>query len=637
MSDSGPASSSPAEGPAAEGDIPQRSPESGPSAARSRASWPLLAGAFVAIVALVCTVLLVRRDGDEAGKPADAPVKPPRALALVRGGAGGAEKADAAMSTSAMPYFGEIEYKLQGTLPDLGKAAPVYQVVATSVTAADVSRLASALGINATPQESQGMWIASDGSTTLTVSSGGGMWSVSYGRYAAGVDAGQTKPGHAGGADGSAPTDGSVSPDGSVSSDGSVATGGSSGSGTAGVDETRPHGPVDVTEPAFAPDQPIDPGLDIEPMPVPAPYEPPVVEAPKNLPSPADAERIARDLLTKMGVTGDWKVEVTDGGAVGYAVSCAANTECPQATTTSVVTSRNVTFHRVVDGIATVGLEWMVELGDNAVVLNLNGVLATLEKVSDYPLRSTQDVYNDLVNGTGFGGGGPVPMGLADHGGVITEPNAVTRAPAPAGPAGDPSGNTSSGSSGGGGTSGDGTTTETVIADPTLPICDGGTPCQSIPPGVPPRPPETVTTFPGTVVIEPMPYPEPIPAPMPEPLPEPLPEPDPIVITITGAERGLMVVPAFEGGTMVTYLVPSYRFLGTHADGGAFQTELVAIERSFLAEPQYPTPTPSDKGREPLPDPMPEPKPEPLPDPTPEPTPEPMPPVSIAEGRPTDG
>ena len=89
-----------------------------------RRAWPLVAGAFVVLVVVVCGVLLVRRGADEAAPPVDTSAKP-RPLGLIRGAPGGA-KDTAAMSAEAMP-IGRTEYRLQGTLPDLGKTGAVHQ------------------------------------------------------------------------------------------------------------------------------------------------------------------------------------------------------------------------------------------------------------------------------------------------------------------------------------------------------------------------------------------------------------------------------------------------------------------------------------------------------------------------------
>jgi hypothetical protein len=73
------------------------------------------------------------------------------------------------------------------------------------------------------------------------------------------------------------------------------------------------------------------------------------------------------------------------------------------------------------------------------------------------------------------------------------------------------------------------------------------------------------------------------------PVTEPIPDVEPIVITITGAERGATVMPAWEDGDDAAYLVPTYVFIGTYDDGSEFRTELVAIDRSYVVEPDLPT------------------------------------------------
>jgi hypothetical protein len=131
------------------------------------------------------------------------------------------------------------------------------------------------------------------------------------------------------------------------------------------------------------------------------PFEPP--SPPKNLPSAAEAERIARDLLDRMGVLdgADWDAEVTDNGAVtALAVECGPGRECQPEET--VVLSRSVTLHRALDGHRVSGLAWYVDVGDEGVVGAASGSFARLDLVDDYPLRPVRDAYDELVR-TGGG------------------------------------------------------------------------------------------------------------------------------------------------------------------------------------------------------------------------------------------
>jgi hypothetical protein len=535
----------------------------------SRQAWPLVAGAFVVLVVVVCGVLFVRRGADEASPPVNAGAKP-RTLGLIRGAPGGA-KDTAAMASEAMP-IGKTEFRLQGTLPDLGSSAAVHQLTAPPMGVNEVTRLANALGITAAPQQNQNAWVVTDGSATLTLNAAAGQWNVSFGHYS--LNAGGGTSGSSGSGGGT--VTGASTP--------AAASQPSSGPAQPPLTAVAPGAPAGPTDPGVAeggPDvKPVDPGV----TPSPQPVEPPAVQAPQNLPSAADAERIARELLEKMGITAEWKVEVTDAGSMGYAVSCPADVDCTEATSTTVVTSRNVAFHRVVDGITTVGLDWSVEIGDNARIENVYGVSATLQKVADYPLRPTADVYHDLVDGTGFSPG-VVPLGsppMMTAGGpavdVITPAvgEATTDSPG-ANASDDPVGANPSG---------------TAAPTPPMPTCPVGAKCPSNVPATVPAP--TVPTGGETPISTP-----PVSAPSTE-VPLPIPEAAPVVITVTGAERGLAVVAGFEGGQSVQYLVPTYRFIGTYADGGHYQVELVAIDKALVAEPQVPTPMPTPgNGQEP--------------------------------------
>ncbi len=357
-----------------------------PADPRSRTTTLL---ASVAAIALAAAGLAVLASGDDDG---------PVPLTLQSRGTNTLSGEDAAAGapadarTDLLPFpTTTFEYRLAGALADLGSTAPVYRLVAPDggnrvLDAAEIARMADALGIAAAPVElDYGGWEASDGERTLSVSGDASGWFVSVAN-----GPGLTRDGVI--------VDGS----GGASADGSTGT---------GTDSVEP----DTT----APD--TDPGLEPEPVPVPEPTPVPVPEPtpvpvpePVDLPDPAEAQRIAEDLLAALGVLdgADWQFTVNDGTTMGIAVSCVEGTVCDDTVEPPVLTSRSVVAQRMVDGRAVIGLEWYVEVGDLGLVQYAGGMLADLERVDDYPLQSTTDVYDALVHGD-FGGG-PVPLGAPE-------------------------------------------------------------------------------------------------------------------------------------------------------------------------------------------------------------------------------
>lgn len=279
----------------------------------------------------------------------------PRPLPLLSAvGGDGAEARAAADAMRVAP----IEYTLAGELPDLGAAAPVWRVRSPMAAAEAARRVASALGLAGDVREQDGVATLTAGEIEVSVyDNGGGLYVSAY-----------RLP------------------------DAAARSGGSEGVGTSASAVPAPDGPVSSDDPL--------PPVTIEPMPI-APPPPP--QAPANLPSAAEAERIARDLLAAIGVDGDLTAEVTDSSSYGVAVACAEGSDCPPVPD-PVVLSRSVTLRSTIDGRAVTGLDWYVEVGDEGVVQSAGGTWARLERVGDYPLRPVADVYDDLVSGKGFGG-----------------------------------------------------------------------------------------------------------------------------------------------------------------------------------------------------------------------------------------
>lgn len=563
-------------------------------------AWLGRAAIAVLAVALVAGGIALARDGDdESGGGSD--LDP---LALSLGGPNGAEAA-----ADAIYPGGGYEYRLEGTLPDLGSEAPVYRLVRPDLTADDVAAMAAAVGIGATPQlQSDGSWLADDGSHSLSLYPGPGSWSVSYG----GASFGATEPG----------------------SPGDVAV--------EVIEDSEP--PVTHT----------------------VPLDPPDISTPTNLPDEATAEQIARDLLDSLGVLDDaeWQVTVQAGGMMGFgcaeaetsdgAGDVASDSVSNCGETQEVVTSWNVVFARVVGGVTTSGLEWSVDVGDGGTIDFAYGTLADLEELGDYPLRSTQAAFDELQNGGGMYPG-PVPLG---------DPAARSAAPEPAVDVADPAS--------GGGSAGPASTTAPAPADPDEPVkgcvdSDGTTyDCENPPPGVPrttvpcsdgeectvapPGPCDPVEACAhtceaivgegdaandeGDAAGDPGDGVNPVEDACPPPCDEsdinttvtvvgpdgeavegstaigcvdgPLPLPpecedsagiecppdvtfppiEPTVVVVTGAELGATVIWGTEDGAEVQYLVPTYRFQGHLAlDGIEWAIELVAVADSAITEP----------------------------------------------------
>jgi hypothetical protein len=298
-----------------------------------------------------------------------------------------------------------VEYVLGGELPDLGASARVWRVVAPASAADAAARVADALGVEGEVREFDGGAEVQGADGTVSVYDGGGLY-VSWYRGATGGGGGSTGSG------------GEVPPDAGVRDD---------------VAEEPVTDPPASDPPASEP-PPSDPPPS-EPPPEPEPVPP--VTAPEALPSPEEAEQIARDLLTRAGLLegADWDGEVFDGGTVGVAVACPTDADCPAADDQTIVTSRSVVLHRVVDGARVAGIEWYVDVGDHGVVQSLSGLWARLADAGDYPLRDVADVYDDLVAGDAWWGG---PQPLAEGGATDVGAPADTPVAAPdSAPAGD--------------------------------------------------------------------------------------------------------------------------------------------------------------------------------------------------------
>jgi hypothetical protein len=146
-----------------------------------------LAVAAIALAAVLAGGLAIATSGDREPEP----------LALVAGAAAGFSQnerasgapapavaplaaADSKMAIDA-PYWGGIEYRVDGDLPDLGDHATAWRVNGPDVDRATVTRWAQALGLSGTPQLRDGTWTLESGDAFFNVYPGDG-WSISFNR-----------------------------------------------------------------------------------------------------------------------------------------------------------------------------------------------------------------------------------------------------------------------------------------------------------------------------------------------------------------------------------------------------------------------------------------------------------------------
>ena len=240
----------------------------------------------------------------------------------------------------------EPRYRLAGPLPDLGSDAPVFRLTTPDLDAVAVARMARALGTAAEPARTAAGFRVEGPTGTLEVSLGPSQASVSW-----------------------SPT----RPDAGI-----------------GTDPSTGAGAVPGCYPSAGPCPDDTVGRRV-PEPTP----------PEVLPSAAEAERIARDLLATLGLdTQGWAVEVTDAES---GVACAPAEACEPVA--SVVFQRTVALRPQRNGIPVQGLDWYVTVGDRGRVESVWGSLAALEELGGYPLRTTTEAFEDLQAGRDVIGG----------------------------------------------------------------------------------------------------------------------------------------------------------------------------------------------------------------------------------------
>jgi hypothetical protein len=276
--------------------------------------------------------------------------RPPLVLRVGRGSQP-AEPAAAGRDLVASPY----RYRLATTPPDLGSDAPVARLEAPPVDQARVRAMSGALGLDGpVTRTADGGWGVTHGSARLTLAPTPGGWDVEF------------------------------SPDTAPSAPGSLP--GSTGSGGSGTAPPTP--PVSIGAPPVT----------AAPVPV-------------ELPTAAEAERTARALLNRLGVTGDWAAAISDTVVASVTNSPGNTAICPPECSIPpiVVSGLTVTLRPVFDTVAVDGISWQIDIGSHGAIRAVSGTWTRLRTLDRYPLRPVSAVFEDLVKGAGVNPF-PVPM-----------------------------------------------------------------------------------------------------------------------------------------------------------------------------------------------------------------------------------
>ena len=321
----------------------------------------------------------------------------------------------------------------------------------------------------------------------------------------------------------------------------------------------------------------------------------PEVEPPVGVPTQAEAEQRARQVLAALGEDVS-TLQVESYGDGWYA---------------------NVTFRDGADDFTPLR-EWSFGFGANGVMEYANGSLAQPEPVGPYPLIDIDTAIARLNDGDygygGYGGyGGGIDSGIAIAEGPPVELAIDVAVGAPVEteiavdiPESEVSSQETQGSSG---------STESVIAEVPMPVEE--TPVGETPVGETPV---------GDMPVEEMPDEDMPGGDMPV---EEMPEPEPVVVTLVDVQADLWWAWDADGSV---WLLPAYRFIDS--DGGRHTVPAVTDDFMIHVDPPVfvgePLPAPV-----PLPAPQPEPvgpAPEPVPvDPAPQPEGPDLAPVEILE------
>jgi hypothetical protein len=265
----------------------------------------------------------------------------------------------AANSTTAAPslapYLG-VQYRVQGTLPALDGAAPAYRVSANFDHAA-ANRLAAALGLHGTFASAGDSWQLTQGAQTLSISNGPGLpwWFGTNAGFATGAAAAATAV--------------AVPP-----------------SSTPRLTTILPP----TTELSVSPKTTLVPSIPPTAI-CGAPTCPPGAECPQvcvpttvprpaDLPSVADAERIA----------------TRTAAAAGFPVA-GADVSGHEALLVTVELAPRL------GGVPTSGWSWTLDVGSKGAIQDAHGYLSQLAKVGNYPLAGSAVGLARLEQGIGIG------------------------------------------------------------------------------------------------------------------------------------------------------------------------------------------------------------------------------------------
>lgn len=475
---------------------------------------------------------------------------------------GGTEATSAAMATGApsadYPDFGPVEYRVKGDLPELADKAPAYRLAADA-TKDDVAKLAAILGLTGEVSENgDGGWSVRSGGQELNVRRGPGLpWFLSTAcTESSGVSAGGGE---------------TVVSSGCVSGQASPMMAHPAMASGAPMPATAPPPPAPPTsspspcrggtvecQPAATQETPTTTILACAPgtrCVYPDHEQPPMPPRDPDLPSSAEAERIARGLFAKLGVDIDGvNVQMYDGFQ-GWRASIEPR----------------------VGGLPTLGRGTSMAIGPKGRITGAIGFLAEPDRIGDYPLVGTAKALERLRAGKGFGPGyrgGPRPLGA-----VAAPATAVARPveTAVARPADEPA------------TGNADCLKPTVICDPPPPFPEPPIPVTTTVP-CPPEAGCVVPSSPRGPQASPVP-----PAPA-----------QPLVLTITGVHLALeQVGPA---------LVPVYLFELEGAGPGSSAPPVPAVTDEWIAANLPATPQePGTPEGKPLPVPMSAPAPMPAP------------------------
>jgi hypothetical protein len=258
------------------------------------------------------------------------------------------------------PQPARVVYRLAGSLAPLAAQAPGYQMTGTT-TVAQVTRLATALGVSGPVAADANGWVVTDPHHQLSVRRVGGLpWTLTGmgGAAVAGSGCAVALPAAISGA----------------------GTGGSSGSP-----------PNQGSAPSNPPSEPPSTlGLPAASSSTPPPTCPSPTTVP-GLPSSAEATRLAADALSRAGLDLTGATLHATGGATEW----------------------DVTIDPTVGGEPVIADPWSLAVGANGAILSGSGYLGSPQKVGDYQLVGLAIGVQRLEQGvpwTSFGRRGPVPM-----------------------------------------------------------------------------------------------------------------------------------------------------------------------------------------------------------------------------------